>query len=138
MKNVVVDAGFLVALWRRADEHHPWAVATARLHPPVWVTCEAVLSEAEHLLGTQGRSSLRIACERGAVRIAPVMAEETNAVLALLNKYDDVPMSVADACVVRLSEILPDALVLTTDTDFKIYRRQNRRTVPCLLPDSRK
>jgi len=41
---------------------------------------------------------------------------------------------VADACVVRLTEILPDPLVLTTDTDFKFYRRHSRRVVPCLLP----
>ncbi len=43
-------------------------------------------------------------------------------------------MSLADACLVRLTEILPDPLVLTTDADFKIYRRHGRKVVPCLLP----
>jgi predicted nucleic acid-binding protein len=134
VKNVIVDAGFLVALWRSEDQHHPWAVATARAHPPVWATCEAVFSEADHLLGPAGRASLRTACRRGALRITPVLAEEANAVLELLDKYDNVPMSVADACVVRITEVLPDALVLTTDADFKIYRRHSRKMVPCLLP----
>ncbi|HEY3901472.1 MAG TPA: PIN domain-containing protein [Chthoniobacter sp.] len=134
MKEVVVDAGFLVALWRREDQHHAWAVAAARANPPIWVTCEAVFSEAEHLSASIGRACLRTACRRGALRIAPILAEELPAVLDLLEKYDDVPMSVADACVVRLTEVLPDPLVLTTDADFKIYRRHSRKVVPCLLP----
>jgi hypothetical protein len=62
------------------------------------------------------------------------LVDETGAILDLLDKYENVPMSVADACVVRLTEILPDPLVLTTDTDFKIYRRHSRKVVPCLLP----
>jgi predicted nucleic acid-binding protein len=134
VKSLVADAGFLVALWRREDQHHAWAVATARANPPVWATCEAVFSEAEHLLGPAGRASLRTACRRGALRIVPVLNEEADAVLDLLEKYDDVPMSVADACVVRMTEVLPDPLVLTTDPDFKIYRRHSRKVVPCLLP----
>ena len=55
-------------------------------------------------------------------------------VLDLRTKYGDVPMSLADACLVRMSEILPDPVVLTTDADFKIYRRHSRQVVPCLLP----
>ena len=93
-----------------------------------------MFSETEHLLGPQGQASLRTACRRGALRIAPTLAEGPNAVLDLLDKYDDVPMSVADACIVRMTEVLPDPLVLTTDTDFKVYRRHSRKVVPCLLP----
>ncbi len=54
--------------------------------------------------------------------------------LDLRAKYADVPMSLADACLVRLSGTLPDPVVLTTDADFKIYRRHSRQVVPCLLP----
>jgi hypothetical protein len=46
----------------------------------------------------------------------------------------DVPMTFADACLVRMSEILPDPLVLTTDADFRIYRRFGRQIIPCFLP----
>ena len=109
-------------------------MATARANPPPWATCEAALSEAEHLLGPAGRASLRTACRRGALRIGQVLADELEAVMDLLDKYENVPMSVADACIVRMTEVLPDALVLTTDTDFKIYRRHSRKVVPCLLP----
>ena len=52
-----------------------------------------------------------------------------------MQKYADVPMSLADACLVRMTEALPDPIVLTTDTDFRVYRRHSRQAVPCVLPD---
>jgi uncharacterized protein len=62
------------------------------------------------------------------------LGAELEPVLTLMDKYADVPMSLADACLVRMSETLPDPAVLTTDSDFKIYRRHSRQVVPCLLP----
>jgi predicted nucleic acid-binding protein len=134
VKNRVADTGFLVALWRGDDQDHAWAVATARAHPPPWITCEAVLAEADHLLGRLGRASLRTACRRGAVRIVSVLPDDVESVIDLLDRYDDVPMSIADGCLVRMTEVLAGALVLTTDTDFKVYRRHSRKVVPVLLP----
>jgi uncharacterized protein len=55
-------------------------------------------------------------------------------VLTLLRKYSDVPMSLADACLVRMSETLADPVILTTDEDFRVYRRHGRQIVPCLMP----
>ena len=60
--------------------------------------------------------------------------EQVTNVLDLRAKYSNVPMSLADACLVRMTEILPDPIVLTTDSDFKIYRRHSRQVVPCLMP----
>jgi len=51
-----------------------------------------------------------------------------------MRKYAGVPMSLADACLVRMTEVLPEPLVLTTDADFRIYRRHGRQVVPCVLP----
>ena len=133
-KSILVDASFLIALWRKNDQNHPWAVRQARLHPPPWITCEAVLSEADHLLSPDGCATLRIACRRGALRLSFPPDEGLIPILDLMDKYADVPMSVADACLVRLTETLPDPLVLTTDSDFKIYRRQGRRSVPVRMP----
>ncbi len=131
---VLVDASFLVALWRRNDQHHSWAVGEAQLHPPPWVTCESVLSEADHLLAPDGCATLRLACRRGALRIAAIQCDALLPVLDLLDKYSDVAMSVADACLVRLTEISPNSLLLTTDSDFKIYRRLGRRVIPTRMP----
>jgi len=44
-------------------------------------------------------------------------------------------MSFADACLVRMTETLAEPALLTTDADFRIYRRFSRRTIPCLMPD---
>ena len=51
-----------------------------------------------------------------------------------MDKCADVPMSLADACLVRMTETLPDPLLLTTDTDFHIYRRHSRQAIPCRMP----
>jgi uncharacterized protein len=56
-------------------------------------------------------------------------------VLQLIEKYASVPMSLADACLVRMTETLSNPLLLTTDSDFRIYRRHSRQMVPCLIPD---
>ena len=55
--------------------------------------------------------------------------------MRLIQKYSDVPMSLADACLVRMTETLADPLVLTTDADFRIYRRHSRHIVPSVMPD---
>jgi predicted nucleic acid-binding protein len=130
----IVEASFLVALWRKNDQNHAWAVHQARLHPPPWITCESVLSEADHLLAPDGCATLRLACRRGALRIVSLDGDAFLPVLDLLDKYADVPMSIADACLVRLTEILPNPLLLTTDSDFKIYRRLGKRAITTRMP----
>ena len=133
-KNILADAGFLVALLNRRDDHHAWAQAqAARLAPP-WRTCESALSEAFHLLGARGGPALSALLRRHALLIAFELEHHMDPVLVLLKKYADVPMSLADACLIRMTETLADSIVLTTDTDFRIYRRHSRQMVPCVLP----
>jgi predicted nucleic acid-binding protein len=133
-KSVLADAGFLVALLAGRDAHHSWAVAQARLHAPPWHSCEAALSEAFHLLGDRGLSALTELLRRRAVVVAFGLDKNLEPVLALMQKYANVPMSLADACLVRMTETHADSVLLTTDTDFKIYRRHSRHVVPCVLP----
>lgn len=133
-RNVLVDAGFVVALLNRRDSHHGWAAAQApRLAPP-WRTCEAVLSEAFHLLGARGTPALSALLRRRALVVAFELGHDLEPVLALMKKYADVPMSLADACLVRMTETLADPVLLTTETDFRVYRRHSRQVVPCVLP----
>jgi predicted nucleic acid-binding protein len=133
-KNVFVDAGFLVALLSRRDSHSQWAVTQAQRHALPWRTCEAVLSEAFHLLGARGAPGLGALLRRRAVIAAFDLDNDVDSVLKLLQKYAGVPMSLADACLVRMTETLPDPVILTTDSDFRIYRRHSRQMVPCLMP----
>jgi len=71
---------------------------------------------------------------RDAVLASFRFSQEEKAVLTLMQKYADVPMSLADACLVRMTEMLPEPLVLTTDADFRVYRRHGRQVIPCVLP----
>jgi uncharacterized protein len=133
-RSVLVDAGFLVALLSRRDSHREWAATQGARHAPPWRTCEAVVSEAFHLLGTGGASGLRALLRRRALIVPFDLANDMEPVLTLLQKYVDVPMSLADACLVRMTETLSDPVILTTDSDFRIYRRHSRQMVPCVTP----
>jgi predicted nucleic acid-binding protein len=132
--NALVDAGYLVALLSRCDSHHQWAVMQAPGHAPPWRTCEAVLSEAIHLLGARGAPAVGGLLRRRALIAAFNLDNDLEPVLKLLQKYADVPMSLADACLVRMAETLPDPVILTTDSDFRIYRRHSRQMIPCVMP----
>ena len=133
--NVVADAGFLVTLLGKRDRDRDWVTATAARFPPPWRTCEAVLSETFHLLAEDGRRAVRALLARGALVPAFSLAENLERVLQLMDKYADVPMSLADACLVRMTELLADPLVLTLDADFHVYRRHGRQAVPFVTPD---
>jgi predicted nucleic acid-binding protein len=133
-RSVLVDAGFLVALLSRRDADHRWAAGQAPHLPPPWRSCDAALSEAFYLLGTGGAAGLVGLLRRRAVVPDFHLSDEVEGVLALMQKYADLPMSLADACLVRMTEGLTDPILLTTDTDFRIYRRHGRQTVPTVMP----
>ena len=124
-----------MALLSRGDHHHEWAVTQASEFPPPWSTCEAVLSESFHLLGGRGTANLGALLRRRALLVAFELAGNVEPVVRLLEKYSDVPMSLADACLVRMTEVLADPMILTTDEDFRVYRRHSRQVVPCVTPE---
>jgi predicted nucleic acid-binding protein len=132
----LVDAGPLVAFLNRGDAHHVWARAQlARLHPPL-ITCEAVLAEACDLLRRHpgGVPALLTVVDRGLVSVGFRLDEHVRRVAELMERYADVPMSLADACLVRMSELSPGADVLTLDRGFRHYRRLGRQAIPLIIP----
>ena len=133
--NAIVDAGFLVALLRRRDEHNEWARLQAAEFPTPWHTCEAVLTETFYLLGPRNGAALVTLLRRQSVHVSFDLVGNLDAVLALFMKYAEVPMSLADACLVRMTELFANPMLLTTDRDFLLYRRHSRQIVPCILPD---
>jgi predicted nucleic acid-binding protein len=130
---VVADTGFLVGFLDRRDSHHAWAVRTGQQHPPPWRTCEAVVSEAGHILSPLAVGLVAL-LSRSALTVHFSFGDHRDAVLTLMEKYADVPMSFADACLVRMTEVLPEPILLTTDADFRVYRRHSRQVVPCVMP----
>ena len=136
MKSVLLDTGPLVAYASAAEEHHDWAVSQfAALTEPV-LTCEAVWAEASHILTKRGgnANSLWTVLRGGAVQFAFSLESDYESVAALMHRYADVPMALADACLVRMSELHRDCRILTLDGDFKFYRRFNRQVIPLICP----
>ena len=132
--SVIVDASFLITLLNRRESNHRWAADQALRFPPPWRTCEAVLSEAFYLLGPTGAAPLAALLRQRALSAAFHLGDSTERVLSLMHKYTDVPMSFAHACLVRMTETLANPVLLTTDADFRIYRRHSRQVVPSVMP----
>ena len=102
-QNVTLDTSVLVALINRNDPNHVWSVREwAQLKPPV-LTCEAVISETCFLLKRKYLiEAVFEMIEVGA--IAFNLQEEISNIRVLMGRYESVPMSFADACLVRMSE----------------------------------
>ena len=130
----IADAGALIALMNESDEHHAWALRTL---PPLarpWLTCEAALAEAAALTG----QPLALAREvmAGELTVSFALQEQIESVSALLDRYADQRMDLADACIVRMSELYRGHTVITVDRkDFKVYRRNGREVIPFIAPE---
>ena len=133
---VILDTGPLVGLVDARDRDHEWCVAQwSQIEPPL-LTCESVISEACFLLAqtrTGGAPVLEMLA-RKALTSSFRLEEHVRPVRALMRKYADVPMSVADACLVRMAETTAHSTVLTLDRDFRIYRKHGRQVIPLLTP----
>jgi predicted nucleic acid-binding protein len=126
----------LVAFYSRRDAWHDWVMEQMGVIPPPLLTCEPVLAEACFLLQRDSgnpRTVLR-ALHEGVLQVALQTQLEAAALEALMGRYADVPMSLADACLVRMSEIHPNSRVLTLDHHFTRYRRHGRQLIPLLSP----
>lgn len=134
---VLLDTGPLVTFLAAGLEHHSWVCEQwNRLRPPL-LTCEPVLTEAAFLLKREGRDTdpLFALLERGVLRVGLEIEEQLADLRALMRRYRDRPMSLADACLVRLAELNHGSTIFTFDADFRIYRRHGNRVIPVLMPE---
>jgi uncharacterized protein len=136
MTRIIVDTGPLVAYFNRRDRWHRWvADQMAALNPPL-MTCEPVLTEACFLIQRAGGRPvdlIRKVAQRS-LEIGIDLEEDASGIESLMQRYADTPMSLADACLVRLTERFPDCRLFTLDTDFEHYRRNGRQVIPLLHP----
>jgi len=133
----LLDTGPLVSFLAAGLKRHLWTCEQWKFFRPPLLTCEPVLTEAAFLLKREGREAdpLFALLERGVIRIAIEVQDEQADLRALMHRYRNRPMSLADACLVRLSELHSDAEVFTLDSDFRIYRRHGNKVIPVLMPD---
>jgi predicted nucleic acid-binding protein len=131
--NHILDAGPLIAALNRGDQYHRWACETLeRLGPPFY-SCAEVIAEAAAMTGQAAAIVEMIASKE--LLLAFDLSEQTAGVLELLRKYADRQMDLADACIVRMTELMRDSRVVTLDrADFSIYRRNGRDLIPLIAP----
>lgn len=128
----IADTGLLLAALDKLDEFHGWGIREFSANAP-FVTCDAVLVELAYHLddATLGMKLV----ESGDLILDFNLAAETKSVLDLLHKYRDRKMELADACLVRMTELNPQCKIWTVDRDdFSVYRRHGRQAVPCEFP----
>ena len=130
------DTGPLIAFFNQRDQFHEWAREVFGVLAGPLETCEAVLSETLFLLHTGGLRGDPVfeALHRGKLVKSFDAAGQVADLRRLITKYEDLPMSFADACLVRMSELHEDCKVLTTDRHFQVYRRNERRIIPIVSP----
>ncbi len=135
--DVVLDTGPLVALLDDSDQYHAWATEAFSRFTGIVRVCEAVLTEALFILRGLRPAQEKILewLERGELTCDFVLPAEIQEVRSMWNRYQNVLMSLADACIVRLSELNPKAVVCTADSDFTIYRKHGRQPIPLITPE---
>lgn len=116
---------------------HQWAREHAKTLPRPLLTSEPVLTEAAFRLTRDGfdADELFALAGAGVIAVGIEFNRERGALRSLMRKYRDVPMSFADATLVRLSELHRDCRVFTLDADFRVYRRHGNKAIPLLTPE---
>ena len=139
MKTFVVDTGPLVAYLRESDQYHEWARQQFQQYGFPFLTCEPVLTETAFLLSRYGGSRnvepLLALLTKGALRVTLQLSAQASCLQKFMRRYQNVPMSLADACLVRMAELHPDSTILTLDSDFLIYRKHEREPLSLLMPE---
>ncbi len=136
MTRIVIDTGPLVAYFNKRDRWHRWAAEQMTTFSAPLITCEPVLTEACFLIHRAGGrpADLIRKLDQGVLEIALDLGREARTIEVLLKRYEDTPMSLADACLVRISEQIADCCLFTLDSDFDHYRRNGRQLIPLLRP----
>lgn len=135
VKNIL-DAGPLIAALNRRDAHHQWARETLQRLGPPFYSCAEAMTEAAAMTGKPGAIVEMIYAEE--IVLAFDLSAQSASVLALLKKYRDRRMDLADACIVRMTELIRDSQVITVDRDdFAAYRRNGRDFIPVIVPPDR-
>ena len=129
----ILDAGPLIAALNRDDAHHRWATDTlARLGPP-FHSCPEAIAEAAAMTAQPGAIVEMI--QSGDIVLSFDLTAQAASVLALLKKYAGRGMDLADACIVRMTELTRSCRVVTVDRDdFSVYRRNRRDLIPIVTP----
>lgn len=124
MKNILIDAGPLIALFDSSDQYHLKAISFLESLERGLLTTWPVITEASHMLSfsTKAQANLLEWMERGGLNLYEMDSDHITRLRELTKRYDDVPMDLADASLMVASEVTGIHQVASIDSDFYIYR----------------
>lgn len=133
---IIVDTGPLVALLAADEARHAWVAKQMQELPAPFITCEPVLAETFFLVSRLPSGARRFfdLLGSGLLTVDFSVLDHHEALRKLMQKYSDLPMSLADACLVRLAELHMGSTVFTLDSDFRVYRKNGRQQIPVIMP----
>lgn len=136
-KIIIIDASALVGLINKKDRFYQWTIQTIASLSFPFLTCEAVITEACFLLQNVygGEDAVMGLVKTKKIIIPFQFSEQVDAIRELMQRYQSVPMSFADACLVRMSELIAGSCVLSLDSDFYIYRKNRKEMIDLIIPD---
>ena len=129
MKRCLIDAGPLIALFNNSDRYHQSVLEFIRDYQGVLLTTWPVITEVCYMLNfsNQAQTDFLKWISIGAVRIHEIGNLSMDRLIELINKYNDVPMDLADASLVLVSEETVITEIISIDSDFNIYRNNNHK-----------
>jgi uncharacterized protein len=135
MKSTLIDAGPIIALFNKNDAYHKVVKTFLKTHKTKLVTSWPVITEASHMLdfNVQVQIDLFKWIRLGGLIIEEVGFQDIDRIIALSEKYSDVPMDLADASLVVLSEKLKIKEIITIDSDYYIYRTIEKEMIKNIL-----
>lgn len=131
MPTRIADSGLLIAMNSDSPREREWARKVMRKWGGPFLTCEGAIVEACHFCPP---ALIARVVEDNSFIVDFSLPKQIQRVRELLEKYQDRPMDMTDACIVRMTELFPDCVVFTVDHDFDFYRRNGDQIIPVEYP----
>lgn len=135
----IVDTGPLIGWINRRDQWHAWSVSVLEHLEPPLITCEAVVAETVWQLAASAEAVDRLygLVESGGLRVVDLLPEQMPHIRSLAAKYPQ--MDFCDAAIVRLSEMIPRAKIITTDSaHLTVYRQFGDKALALIHPGAQR
>ena len=128
MKNTLIDAGPLIALFNKSDKYHEKIKEFIKNYTGLLTTSWPVITEVCHMLDFNINAQIDFLkwIKLGGLKVEDIETEEIDKIIKLSEKYSDIPMDLADAALIVISERLGIKEIITIDSDYYIYRTTER------------
>jgi len=134
VRSIIVDAGPVIALFRKRDKHHSRVRQFLAANPSRLISTLPVVTEACHFLNAAGQAALLTWVQHGALSLQPIGTDDFPAIVTIIERYADREIDFADATLVWLAELVNTLDVMTIDRqDFRVYRLRGGKAFNLVL-----